>query len=186
MAGTFYAAVHGDPLTSGKGSYVIARGRVGTVQGYDGRHRQMAYIGDSAFCSACNVIGEIVGGAPLVLTRRMYDMASGKRQAVGGDMVACKCSTPPRIIAQYGCKWVIRDQRQDAHRPSLKAVTRSLAYDEQFTLRGADMQPLANVHYRVRTGAKVIASGVTDSNGRTGRIATEDALRLTLEIAANS
>ncbi|MGF6742637.1 hypothetical protein [Paraburkholderia atlantica] len=56
-------------------------------------------------------------------------------------------------------------------------------FNEQFTLRDGNAQPLANVRYRVRTGSTVLASGVTDSNGRTHRIMTNGSQALRLEVA---
>ncbi|WP_143808851.1 hypothetical protein [Paraburkholderia susongensis] len=55
--------------------------------------------------------------------------------------------------------------------------------DEQFVLTGNDGRPMSGVHYRVRVGSNVVASGVTDSSGRTVRITTGESLRLRLEVA---
>ena len=104
----FYAAVEDDPLTSGNGSRVHASGKVGTIKGEDGRSRRMAFIGDPAWCVACQSMGVIVGGAPVPENRRMLDLVNGgRRQAVGGDEVACKCAIAPRVIAMYGRKFII-------------------------------------------------------------------------------
>ncbi|MFP4891910.1 hypothetical protein [Paraburkholderia sp. EG304] len=58
-----------------------------------------------------------------------------------------------------------------------------MRFDEQFTLRDDNAQPLANVRYRVRTGSTVLASGVTDWSGRTHRIVTNGSRALRLEVA---
>ncbi|WP_233809187.1 hypothetical protein [Paraburkholderia sp. HP33-1] len=55
-------------------------------------------------------------------------------------------------------------------------------FDEQFVLRDGAGRPFTNAHYRVRVGPNVIASGVTDEEGRTQRITTKDARGLSLEI----
>ncbi|CAE6700705.1 hypothetical protein R69927_03260 [Paraburkholderia domus] len=85
----FYAAVEDDPLTSGNGSRVHASGNAGTIEGEDGRYRRMAFIGDPAWCVACQNRGVIVGGTPVLENRRMLDLVNAsRRQAVGGDEVA--------------------------------------------------------------------------------------------------
>lgn len=57
--------------------------------------------------------------------------------------------------------------------------------DEQFVLTGNDGRPASGVRYRVRVGPNVVASGVTDSGGRTVRINTGDTRRLTFEISGD-
>ncbi|MCC8403191.1 hypothetical protein LJ655_15050 [Paraburkholderia sp. MMS20-SJTN17] len=59
-------------------------------------------------------------------------------------------------------------------------------YGEQFTLKDRAGKPRAAVRYRVRVGLRVLAQGVTDSQGRTQRITTEDSRRLTLEIGGGT
>ncbi|MGF6805566.1 hypothetical protein OKW30_000692 [Paraburkholderia sp. Clong3] len=103
MPSVYYAAVEGDPLTSGDGSRVFASERVGTIADQSGRQRRMAFIGDHAYCGKCKNTGPITCGAGVDDMRRMIDLANGgRRQAVGGDIVLCKCSEPPRIIAVHG------------------------------------------------------------------------------------
>ena len=112
--GLFYAAVDGDPLTGHESSHVIARKglRLPTVRGDDGKTRNLVYLGDSAWCGACQSYGVIVGGSGIREQRRMIDLAggSGRRQAVGGDEIHCNCSTPPQIIPIYGKRWSIIDE----------------------------------------------------------------------------
>ncbi|CAE6855653.1 hypothetical protein R69927_07758 [Paraburkholderia domus] len=186
MAGTYYAAVEGDPLTSGKGSQVFATGHCGTITDESGRARRMAFIGDPAYCEACDSQGVIIGGAGVSGARRMIDLVNGgRRQAVGGDWVSCKCPEHPRVIAIYGRRWIIRDDGDAAPSRARETPAPRLIYDEQFTLNDGSGQPLANFRYRVRNGATVVASGVTDANGCTQRINAEGALRLTLEVDAH-
>jgi hypothetical protein len=60
----------------------------------------LALIGGSAFCAACKSIGAIAkAGAP----RRLCFTAE---VALDGDIVLCRCSTPPRLIARLsGDAW---------------------------------------------------------------------------------
>jgi hypothetical protein len=70
--------------------------------------------------------------------------------------------------------------------PSVAALPpTALIYDQQYTLKSSEGQPFANVPYRVRFGSEVVASGVTDSQGMTQRIAMDAAKRLTLEITGD-
>lgn len=181
MSGIFYAVVEDDPLTSGTGSRVFAEKRVGTITGQDGKARRIAFIGDGAYCPACNTTGMIVGGAPT--DKRMIDSVNGgRRQAVGGDFVACKCTQRPKIIPIYGRSFVIRDAGAPPHTQPSEDVTPNTAYDERYTLTNSEGLPLAGVRYRARINAQCVVSGVTDSAGRTQRINTEGARHLTLEI----
>lgn len=135
---TYYAAVEGDPLDSASGSYVLATTSVCTIEGEDGRHRRMALIGDSAWCDACQSIGVIAGGAPVPEGRRMLDIVSGgRRQAVGGDEVVCRCERPPHIVATYGRRW--RIPNVGCHESAGSGVAPSGApsiYDEQVRCAG--------------------------------------------------
>lgn len=178
MAGIYYAAVEDDPLTSGPGSRVYARGKVGTIQGKDGRHRRMAFIEDEAWCAACGSMGVITYGATGLRDQsRLLDLVNGgRRQAVGDDIVLCKCSTPPRIIARYGRKWCIHDTGDDAPRKAVSPMSPQI-YDEQFTLVDAKGTPLADTYYTARMPSGELRHGVTDSRGRTSRYET-DAARL--------
>jgi hypothetical protein len=105
-----YVAVAGDALDSGRGSYVIGKNRGGaTIEGPDLVDREVAFIGDEAYCSACNSIGVIVGGANVRDDQRLDFADEGRLQAVGGDMVACQCAVHPRIVPTYGRSWEIGD-----------------------------------------------------------------------------
>ncbi|MGF6700570.1 hypothetical protein OKW38_005182 [Paraburkholderia sp. MM5496-R1] len=122
MPGIYYAAVDGDPLTSGEGGQVYASGKVGTITDESGRPRRMVFIGDDAYCAKCKSTGSVTYGAGVNDRKRMVDLVNGGRlQAVGGDIVLCKCTNPPRIIAMYGTKWRIID-RGDADTISRQAT----------------------------------------------------------------
>ncbi|RFU48902.1 PAAR domain-containing protein [Paraburkholderia sp. DHOC27] len=179
MPGIFYAVVEDDPLTSG--GRVYADGTAGTIEGPDGRHRRMAFIGDTAYCEACKSIGTIVRAAPT--SKRLIDMTRGGRlQAVNGDSVLCKCPNPPTVVALHGRKWMIIDAGDPRGAAPARPV-QNATYDEQYTLTGFEGRPLRGVRYRVLAGSIIVATGVTDAHGRTSRISTDNSQRLRLEVA---
>jgi hypothetical protein len=189
MSGIYFAAVAGDPLSTGSGSYVENHFRGNsTIEGPDGVLRDMTLIGDDAYCSVCNSVGQVIGGAPIAHDRRIYFQQYGRWQAVGEDLVACKCPESPRIIATYGCNWRIIDLpsapfagNQTPER-SLSALSRA-TYDERVMLEDAQSgKPLANVPYRIVSGSRVLVSGVTDAQGRTQRVETEGVHALELYV----
>lgn len=181
MSCIYYAAVEDDPLTSGNGSRVFSDKKCGTIQGEDGKRRRMAFIGDTAYCPACDSTGVITYGVHLSTGRRMIDRVNGGRiQAVGGDIVLCKCAQHPRIIALYGRKWSITDRDDEAPASFAKVPMQSLVYDEQFTLADASGKALANTYYTVRLRSGELQHGLTDSYGRTSRYITDAAQHLRL------
>lgn len=105
----FYAAVEGDPLDSGEGGYVYATKKtIGTIEDENGRRRSMIFIGDVGCCAKCKSLGAITFGAGGTNRKRMVDLVNGGRlQAMGGDVVLCKCDRPPQVIAVYGRKFTI-------------------------------------------------------------------------------
>lgn len=182
MCGIYYAAVEDDPLTSGNGSRVFAYKQAGTIQGEDGRRRRMAFIGDEAYCPKCNSTGVITYGAGVSEKHRLFDRVNSRRQAVGGDIVLCKCPDHPRIIATYGRSWKITDRGEETLAPVARAPAQQLAYDEQFTLTDAAGKALADTYYTVRLPSGELQHGVTDSSGRTTRYTTDGAQRLRVYI----
>ena len=89
----YYAVVKGDPLDSGGNSQVIGGNPHSTIQGPDGHHREQACLGHHAWCAACQSVGVIVAGADISDYLRGWDGAIGAHDAVGGDLVICKCGT---------------------------------------------------------------------------------------------
>lgn len=168
----FYAVVDGDPLTSHPGSKVIANGRSISVEGDDAISRDMAFIGDNAWCAACMSVGVIVGGAPVDQQQRMIDFTqSGRRQAVGGDKVACKCARSPEIISTYGRRWMIFDDGNksvdafvdEGHQPEN-------LFDEMVKLVSPSIE---GVPYYIETMTGSNYSGRIGADGELPRIATE-------------
>ena len=89
-------AVVGDALETG-GNILAYAGPTFTF-GHTGH--QVALIGGLAFCEACESTGRIAkAGGP----KRIEFMGE---TAADGDIVLCRCSTPPRIVAvRAGNSW---------------------------------------------------------------------------------
>jgi hypothetical protein len=172
----FFAVVEGDPLDSG--GYVLEGGGVGTIKGEDGRHRRVTYLGQQAWCSTCQSTGTIEAAPGSPCEKRMRDLtSSGRRQALGGDWVRCRCERAPRIISVNGRKWKIHDRgngtaTQAASVPDRNsAKTTALVYDERFALLDTAGSALTDVAYAVRRGSGAFEYGRTDGRGRTHLLA---------------
>jgi hypothetical protein len=184
----FYSVVEDDPLDSGENSRVIDGLANCTIEGQDGRHRRMTFLGHMAWCDRCKSAGEIVAAAGCLDNRRMFDATLGRYQALGGDKVLCKCATPPRIIPVYGRSWMVFDDTGGvspaaATFPPGASSQMAGSFDEQYVLRDAmTSRPLANMRYRIRTAAGRTFDGVTDAEGHTKRVTTDGTETLKLEV----
>lgn len=148
MPVTYYAVVDRDALTSGPNSRAYARSDSCFIDDDAGRSRRMVFIGDSTYRERCNSVGEIVGGAGVSDMHRMIDMENaGRRQAVGGDCILCKCPERHRVLAFYERSWIIHD-RGDMEQRAARAITPAarLAYDQQFTLVDAPGKALTQTY----------------------------------------
>lgn len=182
MPNLFYSAVVGDPLDSGKESYVIGgKGESIPIDDESGRSRDMAFIGDSAYCGACGSVGVIVGGARVGDHHRFIDSTDDKRQqAVGGDQVQCKCPTRPHILAVYGRQWYIEDDGYLPLQSPAPSPVRDDIHDEQYVLTDLACRPLSNVRYRIVANNGQVFEGTTNASGETQRVATERTIGLKL------
>jgi uncharacterized Zn-binding protein involved in type VI secretion len=166
----------GDRTTTG--GWVIAH----SSTMFDG-DKHIALHGDEATCGNCKGTFKISGTGDGV-------SENNRVAVVHGDKVLCPCGKN-RVIAgrDAGCHMTRESRQTSAPASVLQADTLAVRsevprYDEQFTLTDHAGQRLAQVRYRVRSGSTVVASGVTDSDGCTGRISTGEPQRLSLEIAA--
>jgi hypothetical protein len=137
----------------------------------------MAFIGDKAYCEKCNSTGIIIAGARVDNDQRMIDLEHGRRQAVGGDYVLCKCSERPQVIARYGRSWMIDDDcgasaAIETQKASSSNVS-SAGYDEQVKAIGCGASE--GYPYCIETADGRIESGRLDSSGVLPRISTDNA-----------
>uniref|UniRef100_A0A1I9YVB5 Uncharacterized protein n=1 Tax=Paraburkholderia sprentiae WSM5005 TaxID=754502 RepID=A0A1I9YVB5_9BURK len=101
-------------------------------------------------------------------------MNGGRRQAVGGDIVLCKCADHPRIVAIYGRIWKIADRSGETSVPIATAPVQNLIFDEQVRAVAARAS-LAGYPYYIETESGDVYSGRIDSHGFLPRITTDGA-----------
>ncbi|MBB5423087.1 hypothetical protein F0160_06105 [Paraburkholderia sp. JPY303] len=124
---------------------------------------------DEEVCDLCRITYSIYANFPPVPSAQAMNAETGeffpfdrlRSLATGYDMIKAR-----------GYAWACDCRGRSRKR-----------FDEQFVLKDGTGRPFANAHYRVRVGPNVVASGVTDADGRTQRISSIDARRLSLEIS---
>ena len=136
----------------------------------------------TTWCNACKQEGYIAPRG----RRHPSTGPNGQQWALSGDINMCGCSPPPVFYAERNVAQVFTSDEGAA----LTNTTHALAshsgpshYDEQYTLTRHDGRVLAGVRYRVRDGSNIVASGVTDANGKTQRVTTDSSQRLRLDVA---
>jgi uncharacterized Zn-binding protein involved in type VI secretion len=139
----------------------------------------LAFIGAAIYCPTCKSAGIIVASGP-----RLSVSFRGKQAALDNDLGMCKCNPTPRLIASQSTMSQSLDENALATQGYTPTGVPFLRHhDEQITLRDrSTRRALANVQYRLKDSSGVIASGKTDTSGRTERIATNIAQHLTIEI----
>ncbi|WP_158899937.1 hypothetical protein [Burkholderia sp. L27(2015)] len=121
----------------------------------------------------------------------MHDLERGQKQALGGDLVFCKCERRPRIIPVHGRRWIIDDGDGEAQANTANATTTRPAqppsFDYRYVLRTADGMPICNRRYVIQRGDGAPEIGQTDDLGRThlpAAIAAEEDVHVYLGGAA--
>ncbi|WP_250535013.1 hypothetical protein [Caballeronia sp. AZ10_KS36] len=183
--GQYFSAVEGDPLSSSPDSYVMSSG-VNAFFSDDG-NRTMAFVGGNAYCGKCKSVGTIIGGSGCGDNARVYDVLSGRRQAVAGDFVRCKCDTRPVILARYGRSWVIEDTSGSYAQvlPSGSPWSSdccAFGYDELIVLVDDDGNPVSNQRFRLKMGDGSTQEGTTNEAGETVRVRTSMSMDIELEL----
>ncbi|WP_179258426.1 PAAR domain-containing protein [Caballeronia sordidicola] len=139
----------------------------------------VAIVGGPIYCPTCKSDGYIVATGP-----RHHTSFKGKEMALENDLGMCKCRPPPRMIASQSTmsqSFTSDFLAAEGYTPSGIPLLRH--HDEAITLRDyRTRRPLVNVQYRLRDGLQILATGVTDANGRTERVVTDTASNLIVEI----
>jgi hypothetical protein len=193
----YYAAVEGDPLDSGEGGYISATKKtIVTIEDQRGMLRNMVFIGDEGHCAKCNSTGVITYGAGVSERRRMVDLVNGGRlQAVGGDIVLCKCASPSRIISVHGRKFKIVDDggetpvtvagnTKDSALPIPRELEKTRYVHWFYVCDAGTGEPLHNRNYVVDVGG-VKQSGKTDGQGH-AKIETDSTQSVEIHVLFSS
>ncbi|MCG7404619.1 MULTISPECIES: PAAR domain-containing protein [Caballeronia] len=173
-------AVVGDKL-SNNGEICDYKGPFFTLSGH-----QAALINGAAYCPVCKTTGYIAKeGGP----RRMTLGAS--EIALENDVVICDCPDHPRIFARLaGEAWyedLVESLGAIRHcatgSDNIAAAPLASVFDEAYVLRSKmNGKPLSNVAYRLIGESGTLIEGVTDAAGRTQRIRTNAAERVTVAV----
>jgi hypothetical protein len=169
--GIYYAIVEGDPLDNGGDGQVLAGSDYSSIDDDEGRPRRQTYLGQLALCGVCKTSGPIVAGAGISQSARGFDERLGAFDAVGGDIVVCKCEPHPRVVARYARCVTYVDEEQVSSVDARPATQPGNTYDEQVTAiaRGA---PLDGYPYLIEMPDGQILCGRADHDGRLPRIYT--------------
>lgn len=154
--------------TTTAGGKVISATSIRTING-----AKVAYAGDPVSCPKCNATGIIQPDGP-----RLSDVFNGRQVALSDDLCACKCSPPPRLVANQTFskqvidgEWVAaRNGAAAATAAKLNSAGRSAATESDgvplVLLDPKTEEPYRNRRYKLELKDKVI-EGTTDQNGAT-------------------
>jgi hypothetical protein len=187
----YYAVVEGDPLDNGGDSRVMDGAPHSTIEGPDGRSRGQTHLGQKAWCSVCQSVGVIAAGSGISEYLRGWDGRLNAMQAVGGDIVLCKCERPPRIVSVYARCYEYMDA-------SIGSTASSFASTALSTATLADLQheqwfyiwdsvtgePMPNRDFIANVGG-VRQTGKTDGDGYV-RITTDGEQMVELHVVFNA
>ncbi|WP_075360375.1 MULTISPECIES: PAAR domain-containing protein [Burkholderiaceae] len=159
---------------STSGAFVVQGAELGTRNG-----TPIAIIGSPVYCPACKSERHIVATGPRHLTS-----FGGKEIALENDWGLGKCRPPPRMTAtQNTMSQSFTSEELAAQGYTLKGAPFLRYYDEGIRRRDSNsLLPIANVPYRIKDGSQILATGVTDANGRIKRVMTNTASNNVIEI----
>lgn len=132
----------------------------------------VAHADDQVACPACNTVGVIKPDGP-----RLSDIFMGKEVALSDDLCICKCTPPPRLLAnqamcyqQIDADWHAGQAGAAADAAAeLNAAESNAATPDGMPLVLLDPdteQPCKHRPYRLELEGSVI-EGTTDQNGAT-------------------
>ena len=173
----YYAVVEGDPLDNANGSQVIGGADHSTIEDPHERARRQTHVGQLAWCGVCKITGPILAGAGIRENLRGWDGRLQAFEAVGGDVVLCKCTQHPRVVSVYArtSSYIDSDGASTVNALADSVPASSVPHDEQFTLRDNNGRVLAETYYTIRLPNGELIHGTTDSSGRTARHVTDGA-----------
>ena len=143
--------------------------------------KRVVVEGDIITCPACKSTGYVLCIGPRI--PEFWGEGVGKPVALENDLCICKCSNPPRLIANQSLRaqtieGVAEMGAGNFSPPALdtsaasKVMSQTGDYDEFFIVRDEDGAPIPNYAYRIKAIDGGILEGVTDEAGRTSLAAT--------------
>ena len=161
------------------GDMTSSGGRVitGSPETYiDGR--AVARVGDKATCPAHKGVFPIVVGDPTTLI-------DGQAVALHGSKLSCGCSVlairQVRVFVQSGAQWAANPTTV-AERVDSARMGNAPQFDEQFHLVSEEGEPLSGLRYAIRAADGREWKGVTNADGLTQRVFTEQSVGLIVEV----
>jgi uncharacterized Zn-binding protein involved in type VI secretion len=139
----------------------------------------VAYEDDQVSCPACQSIGVIKPDGP-----RLSDIFDGKQLALSDDLCICKCTPPPRLIANqtHSCQHIAEDWHAGQTRAAGEAALRGNAVAPHAAAPAGIPLLLRDPHtdkpysyraYRLTLKDGVI-EGTTDGNGATRPLTAQE------------
>jgi hypothetical protein len=140
-----------------------------TIEDPDGRPRNQTLVGQKAWCAACQSVGIIIPapGSPDTLRERFQLAHYQGQEALGGDLVVCKCKQHPQVISRYGRSVMIVATGNEVDAIDSRVLQQ---FDEQ--LRAAGSGASEGYPYHIETTDGRSYSGRVGGDGCLPRICT--------------
>jgi hypothetical protein len=184
----YYAVVEGDPLDNGGDSRVMEGAPHSTIEGPDGSSRGQTHLGQKAWCSVCQSVGVIAAGSGMSQYLRGWDGRLNAMQAVGGDIVLCKCERPPRIVSVYARCYKYMDASTGSTASSFASnapAPATLAESDEelehyFEIVDAKTEaPIEGITYKISSNGQSLVHDTTLAGGKTPAFSLKEHPNLT-------
>ena len=145
--------------------------------------KRVVIEGDIITCPACKSTGYVLCIGPRI--PEFWGEGVGKPVALENDLCICKCSSPPRLIANQSLRAQtiegVADMGGYGPASDIPSVFDD-GYDQHFYLADeVTSKPLAKRFYRMTCNGRVV-EGYTDGNGRTTKVEADDPADVKIEI----
>jgi uncharacterized Zn-binding protein involved in type VI secretion len=135
---------------------------------------QLAFLGSSVSCPACNSVGKIVAKGP-----RWPGDLMGKQAAFDGDFCVCKCEPHPVMIASQSDMYQSFETHElgaMGYAPNGKTFEEEAnAHDQHFRIINSDGEPVEGLSYMLKSSDGQTIQGVTSSAGITQLVSADSA-----------
>jgi len=148
------------------GGKVISASANGSING-----QKIALEGDRIFCPSCKSEGKIVCVAP-----RIPERWNGKQVALENDLCACRCSTPPKLIARQNVRYQTIGKNEDpvvSKSPifaSVKPLNKEEVIEQYYSLVNEAGEPVDGFRYDLYYEGRLHTKSLPFANGRTASV----------------